>query len=150
MADVVRLTLYYRDTPMGFVEKIGKEYSYTSYLENEQIVRNTLLFSISGITREYKEYNLWGSKNRKSKTLFPVMVRFLERCRRADIQERANIDPKDSMWEKLVKFSGLKFHPQNGFYLTRTKSSEKERNHYLKVGAIDTVDCQMSDEDWWA
>jgi len=103
-----KLVYYYRDVPLGVLEKTEKRYVYTSNIANEQKLRDNIAVRAN--------YELWGSFKRESSELFPEMARLLEKFSRQDIQERAGIKPEDSVWEKLVKISQLNVYPA-GFYV---------------------------------
>jgi hypothetical protein len=117
----MRLTLFYRRVPLGVLEKNENGYAYTSYIENEETTR--------GFLHDY-QYGLRGSFKRESRKPFPVFEEILENCSRKDIQERANINPKDSKWEKLVKYSQLNWFTPN-FYVQQTGDTEEESKHHL-------------------
>ena len=140
MSNSTKLTFFYCDTPLGFLEKTENGYSYTSYIENEQMLKDKqFLFDF--------EYDLWYSSNRNSRELFTDIENFLEDFSRADIQERAEINPQDSVWEKLIKFASLNIFP-SGFYLQQTKNIEEERNYHLKHCEYNSDHSRKNNEKW--
>ena len=100
----IKLTLFFRRMPLGVLERTEKSYRYTSYLDNEQTLRELLIAH---------DYTLFGSFKREKKELFPEFKEILTNCSREDIQKNAGIDLQDSMWEKLVKLSRLNYLTPN-------------------------------------
>ena len=115
--DNTKLTLYFRRMPLGFLEKTEEGYQYTSYADNEQILRDLL---------SAHDYRLWGSFKKEKKELFPEFEGILARCLREDIQKDAGIVPQDSLWEKLVKLSRLDYLTPN-LYVQQAPVPERWR-----------------------
>jgi len=136
----MRITLYFYKTPMGVLERNEKGYVYTSYIENEQMLRERRLMSDS-------EYSLWGSYKRGSKLLFPEFERIIEQCSRQDIVQNAEINSDDSKWDKLIKLSRLQWYPR-GFYVQQTTDMEAERDYHLMPRENVTGNLQADDGGW--
>ena len=111
--------------PSEILRKIKNDYVYTSYIENEQILKDKRVLLSS-------EYNLWCSLNSISNKLFNEIENILKDFSRKHIQESAGINPQDSVWNKLIKISELNVFP-SGFYLQQTKDYDEERTHYLQL-----------------
>ena len=116
MADDTKLTLFFRRLPVGFLRRTADGYQYTSYTDNEDLLRELLIAS---------DYGLWRSFKRQSGKLFPEFKEILDSCSRKDIISSAGINETDSMWEKLVKLSRLSFFTPN-FYVGQTPESEPD------------------------
>jgi hypothetical protein len=65
--------------------------------------------------------------------LFPVFERIVQDSQRSDILEAAAINPEDSLWEKWVKLSRLKWHQSNNFYVQQTGDREEESKYHLQM-----------------
>ena len=115
----MKICYYYYDKRLGVLEKTKDGYVYNSDIANEQYFRDKMMLKYSD-----RKYGLWHSTNRKSKMLFPEMMNVIRSCRRADIVERAQINPKDSLWDRLVKLSKLNWFPK-GFYVQQFSEDEK-------------------------
>jgi hypothetical protein len=138
---ILKLTLLYRRIPLGVLEHNENGYAYTSYIENEQIAAGNLLLG--------PEYGLCGSFKRGSRKLFPVFEGILTKCsKREDILRRANIAPKESRWEKLVKLSQLQWFTPN-YYVQQTGDTEEERKYYLKKYEKTTQPLPKDEEPSW-
>jgi hypothetical protein len=122
----MQLTLFYRGIPLGVVERTENGYRYTSYTENEQEPLKRRWFTQS-------DYNLWGSFKREKPMLFSEFEKIISDCRRSDILEAAEINPKDSLWDKLVKLSHLNWHQSNNFYVQQTGDMEEESKYHLQM-----------------
>ena len=117
-----RLTLFFREIPLGFLERTEKGYRYTSYPENEQIAYDLLLAN---------DYSLWHSIRREKKILFAEFEQILQNCRRKDIVEDSGILDTDSRWEKLSKLAALQWFTPN-LYVQHTTDIDEERCYHEK------------------
>jgi len=136
----IKVTLYFRFIPLGFLEKTENGYVYTSYIENEQQTQIMQLLKVY-------DYSLWSSFKRTKRKLFPEFERIVRECSRADIIKSAGIDSQDSMWDKLVKLSRLSWFTPN-LYVQQTGDIESERNYYLKSDKI-TAECSPENNVSW-
>ena len=102
---------------MGVIEKLENGYAYTSNIRNEQkLAEGYILTSVN--------YNLFGSNKKESRVLFPEFKALVENLR-ADILERAEINPDDSEWERLVKLSKSPAF-SSGFYVQQNNDIAAE------------------------
>ena len=113
----MKICYCYRRKQLGVLEKIEDGYVYNSDIANEQYFRDKMMLVP-------REYGLWNSVNRKSKTLFPEMMDVVHSCSREDIVRRAQINHEDTPWERLVKLSSLKWLTQ-GFYVQQLLEDEE-------------------------
>ena len=117
----MRIKYFFRDTELGELEKTDDhKYVYNSNSPNEQKLLSTnLSFKVSG-------YSLGGSTNRESAYLFGEFQQLIAYfARKHLIRTSAKIKEKDSAWEKLVKFSKLKYFATD-FYVQLADGERKE------------------------
>jgi len=117
----MKLTLFYCDLQMGVLEKTEKGYVYNSNIENEE----RMIDLIESKLLPDSVYSLWYSYNRVSKELFIEFQRIVSKAKRRDIVERAEITSNDTLWEKLVKLSELRYYP-TGFYVQSEENISKQ------------------------
>jgi len=106
--NVSKIELFWCGFKMGVLEKTDKGYVYNSNLEGEQKARDIGYFL-------RHEYNLWYSVRRRSKDLFSVFVEIIDDCGNAYLV-KDHINPKASMWDKLVTISQFEWFPKD-FYV---------------------------------
>ena len=100
----MKIKYYFCTTELGVLEKTDdNKYVYNSNIPNEQKLSNNSEFKISG-------YSLAGSTNKESAYLFGEFQQLIHDYSKYDlIRKSAKIKVKDSAWEKLVKYSKLKY-----------------------------------------
>ena len=124
----MKLSLYFCRHQMGVLERIDKDYIYSSNIDTEESLMKQRFLQLH-------EYSLWYSQNRHSKELFPEFSSILRAvAKRKDILKRAEITSKDSDWEKLVKLGELRWFP-TGFYV-QTLNEEKPSPQLVSVQGV--------------
>ena len=103
------ISLFYKEFELGVLsfDNDSNEFVYNSNIENEKKA-DEKYFGL-------ELYNLFGSKNRRSKNLFLQFCEIAGCLNRPDIVRMAGIEKKDNLYQKLEKLSKLKLNDEDYF-----------------------------------
>lgn len=95
----MKIILKYREFELGSLSYENNDYVYNSFPENEEKAKK--------LTFGLLNYNLYNSKNLKSKKLFVEFLPWLNVSARADIINLAKLKAEDSDWDILCKMAKI-------------------------------------------